>query len=136
MALIPTALKAKLPKIHAYPVGAGTVSEGLLGVPQYDNLRVWFSRYPKSSLIMNVSYTVPADTSHRLCDPRYLAPRWDIHVYAVPREHNATIKSHLTSTGLIHVRDWLCTDRTETWLQSSHQLSLHYDYELDALIQA
>ena len=133
MEMIPTALKAKLPKIHAYPVGAKLVSEALFDLAQYQNLRIWFSRYPKSSLVMSVTYEIPADTSHLLCRPRYLLPRWDIWVYAVPREISASVKSHLKSTGLASVREWLAMDRTETWLQSSHRIDLDFNQNLDVL---
>ena len=136
METIPTASKDKLPKIHAYPVGAQLVSESLSDIPQYENLRIWFSRYPKSSLVMSVTYTIPEDTSHLLCSPRYLLPRWDVWVYAVPRDLNASVKSHLKSTGLASVREWLAMERAETWLQSSHRISLNYNRELDVLTVA
>jgi len=133
MELIPTARKDKLPKLHAYPIGAQIVSEALADVPQYENLRLWFSRYPKSSLVMKARYTVPADTSQLLNSPRYLTTRWDINIYAVPRERNAAIKSHLKSVGLASICEWLATIRTETWLQKSQRFTIRYDLDADVL---
>ena len=134
MELIPTGLKDKLPKLYCYPTGAQIVSEALVDVPQYDNLRIWFSYWPKSSTVIYVTYNVTVNEPRLLNRPRYLSPRWDVHVYAVPRELNAIVKTHLKAEGLVRVREWLATPRTETWLQESQRLTIRYDAGADALL--
>lgn len=135
--VIPTALKAKLGKAHAYPVGAMAVSVKLHGVPQYDDLRAWFSQPAHApSLVLAARYTFPGNDFSlplSLRSSLYSHPQWDITVYAVPREVSYKVKGHLNQSGLVWVRDWLATKRTETWLQTSQRLEIHYDSELDAL---
>lgn len=134
--VIPTALKAKLSKSHCHPVGAQVVSTALDGVPQFDNLEIWFSRFPKSTLVMSACYTFPStglSTPNWMVIPRYGSPRWDIKVYAVPKNVNFQVKTLLKQSGLPLIREWLTENRTETWLEKSHRFELHYDSTSDEL---
>ena len=131
--VIPTALKAKLPKVHSFPIGAQAISNALEGVPQFDNLQLWFSRHSRSDLVLAVRYAVPENT---LSTPRFLSatrhslPRWDIYVYAVSRELKSEISEHIQGAGLQAIRNWLTAERTETWLQVPQRFELHYDSNL------
>ena len=136
--MIPTALKEKLSKLHCYPVGAQVVSNALEGLPQIDDMRLWFSSYPKSSLVMSAKYTFPATgpMPRWMGNSRYGSPRWDINVYAVPRDISFSVKTQLKQHGLLLLRDWLGKERTETWLEATHRIELHYDPALDSITTA
>ena len=142
--MIPTVSKDKLPAFLIYPVNAKTVTDALSAVPQIDSLELWFTanRYRKP----------PAQEKHPVCSVRYrrhnmglsaarwleesgfYRPKWDVRVYAVPRQQKAFIRAAMIDHGFDIIQDWLTQPRTELWLTTSHECQLWYSAADERLV--
>ncbi len=144
--MIPTEAKQKLPRFLAYPLGAQAISDAIVGVPQYDRLSLWFSRHDYEPSDVNgkpitiasryTRYDVGVSISRDLMERGVYDPRWDVTIYAVPKQLNSRIRHALRAHGLNLLRDWLMEPRTETWLSTSHSLTLCYCPDTDVIVSA
>jgi hypothetical protein len=97
-ALIPTQYKTKIPSLVSWPIGAQEISDALLDVPQFSELKITFSFYMtnKTALkhwpwmeVMRFEYVKTANSlsvSDDMIQRGYLERRWSITVSAVPRD--------------------------------------------------
>lgn len=132
--MLQTKYKDKLPSFLTYPLGAKTISESLIGVPQYDKLEIGFlrGRYEKLeregrrkvAAVRYLRSNLGLSAAHFAEERGYYGPKWSIDVYAVPRDSGSTVRDALASAGFALLRDWLAESRTELWLSSSHSRTL------------
>lgn len=142
--MIPTKTRNKLPGFLAYPVGAKVVTDALTTVPQIEELELWFihNRYgepevDRRRLVVATRYSkynLGVSASHAMEESGLYGPKWEVWVYAVPRQLNATIRTALFDHGLKLIRDWLSQPRTELWLTTSHRCELWYSLDEERLI--
>jgi hypothetical protein len=142
--VIPTRTKDKLRSSIAYPVGAERVTDALSSVPQIAALELWFiaNRYGRSmdqenQLVFAARYkkdNLGLSASHSLDQSGFYGPKWDVWVYAVPRQLTSKIRSCLIEHGFDYIRDWFSCHRTDLWLSSSHECTLWYASDDNRLI--
>lgn len=142
--VIPTVTKEKLPALLAYPVGAQLVTDALSSVPQVDDLELWFTsnRYGESEVdgkrlvfaARYQKYNLGRSASRALDESGFYGPKWDVWVYAVPKQLNSSIRSSLTEDGFEFIRDWFSQPRTKLWLSTSHECRLWYSPDDERLI--
>lgn len=107
--MIPTVYREPAPPQYSYAMGAKAVSEALAGVPQYAELRIYFSR-GWWSLEDRPSETRP----FRVLRGQYVfrrgdhspGPEWQIQVCQVPREYVRSVRELLRASGLQRLRRW------------------------------
>ncbi|MFN3650442.1 MAG: hypothetical protein ACK47B_12765 [Armatimonadota bacterium] len=125
--LITTRRKARLPRGLSYPVGAEIVSSALEGVPQYQDLYLWFDR--PTSLARSTDWSsgpFPLLTTSYYPDP-YFDRRWSVSIWAVPCAWNCRARQALVAEGLPRLRFWLTGEHPPIWFESSKHLRIHYD---------
>ena len=142
--MIPTKTKDKLTSSIAYPVGAELVTAALSSAPQIAKLELWFiaNRYGRSEdygsrLVFSARYrkdNLGLSASHSLDQCGFYGPKWELWVYAVPRQLNSKIRVCLLEYGFEYVRDWLSSVRTDLWLSSSHECKLWYRSDDNRLV--
>lgn len=142
--LIPTKYKERLPKTEAYPVGAQLVSESLADLPALDELSILFRCGKKERLerkgnilVFSVGYTIwhlGLSAANDMLERRWYGPKWDIHVYSVPRDMNHKARLALNSHGFARAHEWLCAPRPETWFDRSHKLELVFCPESSTIV--
>lgn len=104
--MIPTGRKSKIPKTHSYPLGAKALSDALVGVPQWDYLKINFCRtwqgFAKSRIpcapyvVLSVSY-----------DGYGYGLGWTMQVSPVPRLLKHKVQVKLIAEALPKIRKWL-----------------------------
>lgn len=142
--MIPTKTRNKLPRFLCYPVGAKVVTDALTTVPQIEQLELWFiqNKYGESEvdrrrLVVSARFSkhnLGVSASHAMDELGLYGPKWDVWIYAVPKELNATIRSALVGHGFGLIRDWLSQRRTELWRTTSHRCELWYSLDEERLI--
>ena len=142
--LIPTRSKSKLSSTLAYPVGAQSISEALVTVPQFEQLELWFTdnRYKVADTIGNlpivagryVKHNLGLSASHRLDESGAYGPKWEIQIYTVPKQHATTIRNALADRGFGILSDWLSEKRSNYWLTKSHEILLWYSVVDDSFV--
>lgn len=143
--MIPTFRKDKLPRTLAYPSGAQAVTNALLSIPHREGLELWFMRREFGPAdedglhrVIVVRYEmrhVGLSAASFMVESGFYGPKWDISVYAVPRELNARIRESLRTSGFDIIRQWLAADRSELWLTSSHSCTLSFCPVSDSLVR-
>lgn len=145
--LIPTKYKAKLPQTLSYPIGAEAISESLKNVPQIDQFSLSFHTGIRLSSLrqsgLHMDYTIFAadysnvpislTSSNQFVEQGWYDERWELTVYAVPRQFRATAKKLLLEDGLIRIEKWLTAERTEVWKYGRKRCAVTFNEE-DATI--
>ena len=128
--------KAKLPRTVSYPVGTQLLSEAFVHVPQAAEIEVQYGAKLLgygTTLHEIVSGQLPhpvlaARYWVRRCAPMALSrddePRayWRLDVYPVERRRKHEVRTLLVEKAFAPLGEWLCAERTQTWLASSHRL--------------
>ena len=138
--IIPTRLKSKIPHTLSYPIGAKTISEALIGVPQFDDLTLnfWFSNRPAPHQetatpyrVLQVQFSGPKrffsmerSRSEKGC---YYDPQWTIEVRAVPRSLRHLIQNKILAEALPLIRLWLMANPHSAQREGSHRLVFSFD---------
>jgi hypothetical protein len=129
--LIPTSMRCKIPRSLSYPIGAQAISNFMFGIPIFDELSIWFtngsSQCESATSFIRARYkrtNLGMSASHSLERSGFYGPSWDIWVYAVPCNLNATIREFLKNEGLMEIRNWLEAPRSELWLTASHSITM------------
>jgi|WetSurMetagenome_2_1015567.scaffolds.fasta_scaffold29703_2 hypothetical protein len=118
MQLIPTRRKEKLPQGYSYPIGAQEISEGLFGVPQYQELKISFhsmwgisftshEALKKKLKILKISYNSRFISSHDLAMRVPLLPRWYIKIHPLPKNYKQSANEYLINIALPKIKKWL-----------------------------
>ena len=120
--------KPKLPKSLAWITGVERLSKHFADVPQFQNLRVRFWDEPgktirkiagkKPCTIFEVWYYVSTFDGSK---------DWSFSVYAVEASKRHFIRSLLEERAFPIVEKWMKTERTEVWLDRSHELHCIWD---------
>jgi len=110
--MVPTEFKAMLSKRLSYPLGAAAVSEAVSGVPQYEQLRLWFSDHPGTSaiefqqvlregtpyVVLQVAFkrwSMNLSGCNWMITNGWYDKKWQIIVYPVLREHRHAARDSL-----------------------------------------
>ena len=145
-AIIPTKFKSKLPQRLSFPIGAETLSEALLSVPQFEKLTATFFYYskandfPKESVEFSVievkfrNLKSNQNSPQQFIDEGFYEETWEITVKPVPRELKQKIKQHLVAEGLPKIREWLSMERQASWLEGRKSLEVSYNKIADVLM--
>jgi len=162
-AMIPTSYKGRLAKDLSWAINALLLSEALEGVPQYEELTVWFSTWStlrKSEFrkqiedklvisVLDMSYRNNREdrwTARDLAEKdrwtaRCMAERgdcgesWRITVYPVPRNQKALVRDAILSSGVAAIREWLTKQRPPSWYEGRKSISLGFDLDKQVLIK-
>lgn len=143
--IIPTFFKDKIPKELSYPTGAEEISRELSKTPQLEEIRLSFY-FRQSNLFLTketlfsvlelrFSHPHPSRSSpQHAFDANFYRRKWQIIVFAVPRELRNAISQKLMEEGFPEIRTWLGETidrkRQDDWAT----LSLFYDREKEKLI--
>jgi hypothetical protein len=137
--IIPTRSKAKIPHTLSYPVGAKTISDALIGVPQFEELGVEFWFYNKHAKlhgtttpyqVMRVRFSGRLrfhSASKNMDEKGYYSPRWTISVDAVPRALRHIIHGKIVAEALPSIRTWLLANFHPPEREGAHQLEFVFD---------
>lgn len=135
--LIPASRKPKLPSFLSYPVGFEVLALELADTVIMDvaihfasiRAAVFDIRHRPSHPVLEVAYgNRPRDLSANAFRDQigYYRQGTELLVYPVAREHRLRIRELLTTEGFSRVRRWLGTPRSQTWLQSNHNLTVTF----------
>ena len=149
--LIPTRLRAKLPRRLSYPVGAKELSEGLRAAPHFESLEIvfrdrptfWaseFQRWLEEALPYPV---VVADFrprskpgfigSNAMVDKGFYDEKWEIKVHPVLREKRHLAHRLVCDEGVSQLLAWLRQSQTAGWNLQSHFCELVFDPKQDTI---
>lgn len=94
--LIKTARKEKLPKGFSYPIGAQAISEALQGIPQFDEIELWFS-WRDEFWVSRWQKRLHARGTLSLLQASYSSHfgRWYVYLYSVPSDCVVSAREHL-----------------------------------------
>ena len=94
--LIKTARKEKLPKGFSYPVGAQALSEALQGIPQFDEIELWFS-WRDEFWVSRWQKRLQARGTLSLLQANYFPhfAGWYVYLYSVPSDCAVSAREHL-----------------------------------------
>ena len=83
--MIQTESKQKLPKGHSYPIGANTLSDALIGVPQYELIKLCFW-YKDGFRTLSYNKKLKEGGKIEILRAEHTAPfyDWRIHIMSVP----------------------------------------------------
>ena len=110
--MIKTSYKHKLPQGMSYPVGAEILSNALAGVPQYEELQIWFwfkDEYWASSYNRKIKEKGEIRiliVSHSSFS-RYVFDKWKIEINSVPSTHKKQVSEQLIEKVLPELRQRL-----------------------------
>ena len=122
--LIPTEIREPLAKELAYPVGAEAISIALEGAEHFGSLSLWFGpgltaapawfrdRVRRGEFLPVLEGSWQRDerghsASRDLLERGYYEARWELRVFAVPREFKSTARRALRESGFARLRQWL-----------------------------
>jgi hypothetical protein len=134
--LIPTYCKDKLPKDLSYPLGAQEISRALTGIPQHDELKLWFRSSPMDSKsefhdLLLKGLERPILKAWYFCHPMTISGpgfvSWTLLIYPVLRKKRHIAHELLCKDGLASARKWLSTPRPDTWRSGEHSLTVTFD---------
>ncbi|MBU6952209.1 hypothetical protein [Hahella sp. HN01] len=140
---IPTQLRYKIPKDHAFPLNSKALSEALIDVPQYSELSAIFrfgDEYSLSSyrykLRMQEPVTILKATYSRLrtrhsspnkfIEQGLYEPKWTITLTALPKEYLSISSSLLKEEALPKLRDWFIETGAQTGYET-HSIAFIFD---------
>jgi len=147
MPMIPTRLKAKLPKRLSYPIGAEAISAALTGITHFDELTLNFWNEPvwpgsefRRLIKDSIPYTILAAEYEPPVKPGYggkssLINGWKITIYPVVRALKHLAHRLLMEQGLPLVVDWLGLSRQGGWISRAHRLELVFEPKSESLSQ-
>ena len=131
--MIPTRWKSKIPHTHSYPVGAKTISEALIGVPQFGELTATFRFWnqlarnhgtAKPYRVLEANFSKPSPS---LSSSRDWAGGWSIWVDAVPRSQRHLIQAKIVAEALPSIKAWFLANPHSTERQGIHSLVFSFD---------
>jgi hypothetical protein len=143
--MIPTRLKARLPRYLSYPVGAEAISGALVGARHIEALSVTFNDqavWPASEfrrlLVERLSYRVMAAEYRPTRKPGIGAAdfmvrrgwydeRWELVVYPVLAEFRHLTNRLLLEEGMPAIATWLKSSGRSGWNASWHRIELWFD---------
>jgi hypothetical protein len=149
--MIPTHVKAKLPKHLSYPIGAKSLSEGLAGVPHVEAMSVWFIDHAvwpgaefRRLLRDSVPYAIVRAEFHPARKPGYSGSlsmmemgwydeTWRIIVNPVLRDLRHRANRLLREQGLGWLAQWLQSSLAVDWTSQYQTCELIFDPNADSL---
>lgn len=144
--MIPTRSKSKLSQDLSFPIGAQAVSEGLTGVPHYDDIELSFSvyavypdsdfrRYLREELpyrIIQFDYRPATNagyvTANDMVEWGWNDPKWELAVYPVLRSRRHEVNQFIREQGLPAIRQWLQSSEAVGWEDHQHTLKLVFNF--------
>ncbi len=135
--IFPTSSRAKHSKEVSYPIGAEALSRTLDRVPQHELITCdFYAGYPQHDHgkpqinVLNIRYQKQARSFHHGQSAEVYGvfnPRWEISIFAVPRQLRGEIKLLLLEQGLPEIiRPWLIEKSHLTGRTGGSALWLEY----------
>ena len=122
--MLRTYSKAKIAKGLSYPVGAQAISAALAGLPQFDEIEIFFMNNLTGSPAKLGEYVQSGAPLRILSGDHWIKypsvysdgkeESWTVNVYALPSENKQEAQHCLLESGLPKVREWLARKRTPT----------------------
>jgi hypothetical protein len=111
--------------MHSYPLGAQTISDALIDVPQRELLKIDFCFWKgfAKDRVPGAPYPVP---SAHYSGIEY-SSGWTIRVHAVPRPLKHAIQNKLIADVLPKVRDWFIANDHSLERGGGHNLTFYFD---------
>lgn len=143
--MIPTRLKAKLPRHLSYPVGAGSISEALAGVPHFEALSITFwneAVWPASKFQRLLAERLPYKVmtalymptrkpgiigSNHMVQSGWYDEKWELSVYPVLAEFRSRANRLLQEKGLPAIVAWLQSSNRAGWITTSQWIELIFN---------
>jgi hypothetical protein len=140
--MIPTRLKARLPRQLSYPVGAEAISEALAGAPHVEAFSVTFwdeAVWPASEfrrlLLERLPYKVMTaeyqptrkpgiSASDHMVQIGWYDEKWELSVYPVRSEFRQLANRLLREVGLPAIVTWLRSSGRAGWSANWHRIEL------------
>lgn len=121
-----TGPKPKLPRRFSWVVGVQRLSKRFAELPQFGNLRVWFSDHPvEDNWRITMTKAVALNLPQQVFTVWYSArvePCWYFRVFPVESEKRARVRKLLETQAFPEVEKWMRQERAATWLQSDKHL--------------
>ena len=128
-----------LPKDISYPIGAELISQTLMGIPQYDDIRLSFffwggEEYQRiiDADILNFFEASYAKSDKSVSNTKkreeteWVKPRWEISVRPVPSNIRKVVKESCIIEGLPAVKEWFLKERSKNWYYGRKTIKLLY----------
>lgn len=143
--MIPTRLKAKLPRHLSYPIGAKAISEALADAPHVGPLSVTFwdqAVWPASEFRRLLSERLPykimeavyqpaskpgISASHSMIERGWYYEKWELRVYSVLSEFRHAANRLLREQGLPAVALWLKSSDRAGWVERCQRVDLVFN---------
>jgi hypothetical protein len=126
--------KPKLPKAFAWVMGVERLSKRFADVPQFNNLKIWFSDEPRHHqhgrpTAMTMTYIVAEKIPYQVFTVWYSLnlPEWFFMVYPVEALKRQFVRSLLEEQTFPIVEQWMKKEHTPVWLQRGCHLRCIWD---------
>jgi hypothetical protein len=112
--------KPRLPTFLSYPIGAEALSDGLRGIPQFEELtlRFWDNPVNRASTFRRL---VETDAPHMVLRAMFervgklLHGQWKVDVYPVRRDRKSHARVALVKDALPRIVSWFSEERPPSW---------------------
>ncbi len=128
--------KPRLSSRFAWPIGVELLSDRLSKVPQYDQMKVWFSDEPiqdEWGRPTAMNKVADQELPYQILTAKYYvynrSARWYMMVYPVCKQLRSVANDLILSEGIPHIVAFLSRDFTETEMQVSHHYRCIFDPE-------
>lgn len=141
---IPTTRKSQLPPGFAYPLGSGPVSEGLIGIPQFEKLTLSFSNqtpllrpplrvpgFPTLRLTYsNYPQYIPRNVDPQNVTRTFGGERWHIEILPTEVDRRPVVQQLLMEKGIGLLREWMLSpDAPKGTEQNRRTVEVWYFYD-------
>jgi hypothetical protein len=117
--------KPRLSSQFAWSIGVEALSNYFSDVPQYEDLRVWFSDRPlkyRSTMQKIATEKLPYQIFTMWYSITRRDPSWYFMVYPVESRKKSLARELLESEGFPWIRSWLKTEHNDTEMITPHHL--------------
>ncbi len=118
--------KPRLPKTLAWVVGVERLSVRFAGVPQFEDMQVWFDDHPvKDDWPVNAQKASSEKIPQQVLTVWFSSRgdvKWYLMVYPVDANRRSHVRDLLEQQAFPVIEDWMKAERPETWFQNDKHL--------------
>lgn len=134
MELIRTGYRDKLPRGLSYPVGAEAISEALVGVPQFYDLWIAFTKTGWMEISTNPKQVISFMRTFAANLNFYNGgASFGITVPAIPSDYRQLVRKAIIDYGLPAIKIWLATPRSPTWCEGYREITVGVEINREAI---
>lgn len=134
--MIPTRRRVPIPHKMSYALGAGAISRGLEGVPQYADLALWFLGLPQARPHDRLKPYEVIRLEHCFVCREPFQWEWTIIVRPVPRALKPRIGEKILQQALPLMRERLEAASSQSRRDGTYTLEFLFDELRDELVRA